>query len=212
MQIERVIGGMCGDTTQQAIGLRMRFGGQNLVSGTSLVAYDAAGLNPITLITFGANVADGTAGSRVLITTPKFSLGNGPTPDFTLTNTIPASYLAAGRLAFQQGSTVWWSVSWGGAAYTGTNTGVTIAGGGNDADGNFGPPFAGALPSSSVEALVFDGVATDPSTSNLADYVETTGGATFANNAGTSAAALVCIQFLDGFESGDLSAWATAEP
>jgi hypothetical protein len=216
MQIERVIGGMCGDTTQQAIGLRMRAPGQNLLAvGAQLVAYDAAGLNPVTLITFGSNVANGVTGSRVLITTPKFSLHNGPTPDFTLTNTIPASYMAAGKLAFQIGSptpTIYWSVSWGGGGYTGANTGVTIAQGGNDADGNFGPPFPGPLPSASVKALFFDGAAADPSTNNAADYLETPGGTTFTNNAGSSGAALICIQFLDGFESGGLTAWSRAVP
>jgi hypothetical protein len=213
MQIQQVIGGVCGDTTQQAIQLRMRSGGQNLLSlGARLVAYDAAGLNPITLITFGSNVASSALGSHVLITTPQFSLDNGPTPDFTLTNTIPASYLAAGKLAFQDSSNSWWSVSWGGAAYTGPNTGASFAQGGNDADGNFGPPVAGALPSSSVTALLFDGAAADPSTNNAADYIVTPGAATFTNNAGTSGAALSCALFLDGFESGDVSAWSRKAP
>ena len=37
---------------------------------------------------------------------------------------IPASYFAAGRLAFQKFG-IRWSVSWGGAGYTGPNTGTT---------------------------------------------------------------------------------------
>jgi hypothetical protein len=43
-----------------------------------------------------------------------------------------------------------------------------------------------ALPSTSLQALLFDGVAGDPSTTNLADYILTPAAATFINNAGTS--------------------------
>ncbi len=60
-------------------------------------------------------------------------------------NLIPPSYLAAGRLTFSRpgfsNGDALWSVSWGGANYTGPNTGAIT----NDADGNFAPPFAGAV-------------------------------------------------------------------
>ena len=59
MQIEQVIGGVNGDTTAQAVQLRMRFAGQTKVGGSQLVAYDAAGNNPITLLTFPDNVSTG---------------------------------------------------------------------------------------------------------------------------------------------------------
>ncbi|MBI4578887.1 MAG: hypothetical protein HY718_04240, partial [Planctomycetes bacterium] len=68
MEIEQVIGGVNGDTTKQAIQLRMRSLGQNLVSGSRLVAYDATGANPVTLITFPSNVASGASGARILVT------------------------------------------------------------------------------------------------------------------------------------------------
>ncbi len=45
----------------------------------------------------------------------------------------------------------------------------------NDADGNFGPPFAGALPSTSTSALRFNGAASAQSTNNAADYSVTAG-------------------------------------
>ena len=178
MQIEQVIGGIDGDTTAQAVQLRMRSAGQNFVSGAQLIAYDAAGNNPITLITFPSMVTNAAAGDRILITTASFR-GREASPipsDFTMT-AIPASYLAAGRLAylkptFQSGG-VLWSVSWGGASYTGPNTGLTV----NDADGNFAPPFAGALPSSSTVALQFNGAAAAMSTNNAADYALTTAAA-----------------------------------
>jgi hypothetical protein len=56
MQIEQVIGGVNGDTTAQAVQLGMRFTGENFVTGCQLIAFDAAGNNPITLITFPSGV------------------------------------------------------------------------------------------------------------------------------------------------------------
>jgi hypothetical protein len=188
MQIEQVIGGVNGDTTAQAVQLRMRFAGQNFVAGAELVVFDASGNNPITLLTFTSNVTNNAAGSRILITTASFA-SHETSPiasDFTMTNAIPASYLAAGRLSYQkptyQSGATLWSVSWGGASYTGPNTGTID----NDIDGNFAPPFAGVLPSSSTVALQFTGAATAMSTNNAADYALTTGAATFTNNAGDS--------------------------
>jgi hypothetical protein len=207
MQIEQVVGGVCGDTTAQAIQLRMRSSGQHFVSGTSLVLYDAAGANPVTLLTFPANAANGAAGARILVASASFAASHDPAPDFTLSSLIPPSRLAAGRLAFQLGSTIYWSLSWGGAGYTGSTTGATD----NDADGDFGPAYGGELLASGA-ALRFQGAAGAASTSNAADYATTSGGATFVNNAGTTGALLPCPQFTDGFETGSPSAWSRAVP
>lgn len=189
MQIEQVIGGVNGDTTAQAIQLRMRATGENLVSDATLIAYDASGNNPIILGTFTANVTNNAAGTRILIATANFAnyVGSPITPDLTMTNPIPASYLAAGRLTYQKpnyhAGLALWSVSWGGASYTGPNTGTMD----NDSDGNFAPPFANALPSTSTSALQFNGAANAMSTNNAADYSIPAGAATFTNNAGNSA-------------------------
>ncbi len=186
MQIEQAIGGVNGDTSAQAIQLRLRGAGQSIVSQARLVAYDAAGANPIVLKDFTTNVSNNAAGARILIASAGFSnYTSAPlTPDFTLTNLIPASYLAAGRLTFESDSgTILWSLSFGGAAYTGATTGAVT----NDADGNFGPSFAGPLPSSGLSALQFQGAANAPSTNNAANYALTSGAATFTNNAGGSA-------------------------
>jgi hypothetical protein len=182
MQIEQVIGGVNGDTTAQAVQLRMRFAGQNQVNGAELVAFDAAGNNPVILATFPSIVANSAEGSRILITTSSFAAHESTpiTSDFTMI-AIPASYLVAGRLAFQKLG-IRWSVSWGGGGYTGPNTGTFD----NDADGDFGPPFAGALPSTSTSALRFSGAANAMSTTNAADYSIPAGTATFTNNAGAS--------------------------
>lgn len=208
MQIEQVAGGVCGDRSAQAIQLRMRGAGQNLVAGTRLVARNAAGGGPVTLITFPANVGGAGAGARILATTADFTAASGPTTDFTLTNPIPVSYLAAGKLTFEDGSgNVYWGLAWGGASYTGTNTGTID----NDADGNFNPPFAGALPSTGDAALRFTGAAGAMSTNNAADYALSASPATFTNNAGASGTVAACV-FYDGFEGGDTSAWSSTTP
>lgn len=185
MQVEQVIGGVNGDSTVQAIQLRMRSAAQNFTAGGKLVAFDAAGLNPVTVLDVSSNVANGAVGDHVLIASATFPGHTTPAavPDFTMANVIPASYLAAGSLAWESDAgVVFWRLSWGGAAYTGSNSGSAL----NDDDGNFGPAFGGALPSSGITALQFLGSSTAKSTSNAADYVVTAGAAVFVNNAGTS--------------------------
>jgi hypothetical protein len=185
MQIERVIGGVDGSTSVQAIQLRMRSAFENLVSNGRLMVRDASGANPVLLIAFPTNVTNALAGDRILAATAAFASVTSPalTPDFILTNPIPASYLAAGTLTWEDGvGTILWRLSWGGAGYTGPGTGALT----NDADGNFAPPFADPLPSSSGQALVFQFAANALSTNNANDYALTAGPATFTNNARAS--------------------------
>ncbi len=204
MQIEQVIGGVGGDTTVQAIQLRMRSPlPQNLMQNAKLWVRDATGSNPILLIDFTTPVPIGTLGTRVLITSANFSNSlDGPlTPDYTLTNLIPASYLAAGSITFENnlGTQVLWRLSWGGAAYTGPTTGLAL----NDDDGDFGPPWPDPLPSAGTEALLFGGSVNAKSTTNAADYALTPANPTFFNNAGASARVVgpACPWDCDG--SGD---------
>ena len=69
MQIEQVIGGVNGDTTAQAVQLRMRSLGQNILASTRMRAWDAAGQNPIVVVNFTQSVGSG-AGRRILIASP----------------------------------------------------------------------------------------------------------------------------------------------
>lgn len=207
MQIEQVTGAYCGDPSAQAIQLRMRSAGQHLVSGTSLVAYDAAGANPVTLLTFPANAPSGSSGARILVATAAFSANAGAPPaDFVLTTPIPASYLAAGRVAFQFGGSAYWSLAWGGPAYTGANLGTFD----NDADGDFNPPFGLPMPEHGAEAILFPGASNAMSTNNAADYLISPDPATWGNNAGTLAAADGCL-FDDGFDTGNAGRWSSVQ-
>ncbi|HZW08449.1 MAG TPA: GC-type dockerin domain-anchored protein [Phycisphaerales bacterium] len=183
MQIEQVIGGVAGDPAAQAVQLRMRAAGQNFVSQSRIVAYDAAGQNPVVLLDITSNVANGSGGDRVLIVSPGFdsSLTDPPlTPDFVMTSAIPESYLAAGRITFENntGSQVLWSLAWGGDGYTGPNSGTFD----NDNDGNFSPPYPGTLPSAGLDSLRFEGPFNAKSTNNADDYTAD-GPAVLTNNA-----------------------------
>jgi hypothetical protein len=185
MQIEKIIVSVNRDTTAQAIQLRTRAPGQNFVHGGKLVVFDHAGNNPVTVLNLGNDVTNGASGARVLIASQTFLTRTSPTtvPDFLIDNVIPAGYFAAGSLVWEDdaGSTVWWRLSWGGAKYTGPKTGATF----NDANGNFGPPFASALPSCAIYGLRFQKGATALSTSNNADYkFDTAQAESFVNNAG----------------------------
>ncbi len=185
MQIEQIIGGVEGDTSAQAIQIRMRAPGQQLVAQGRIRVWDAAGANPIIVIDFASNVTNSPTGARVLVCTNAFLAKTSPVtmPDFLMTNPIPVSYMAAGKMTFEaDNGSVLWSVAWGGASYTGANTGTTV----NDLDGNFGSPFPGPLPSSTTQALYFPGAATAASTTNNADYALTPGAAVFTNNAPAS--------------------------
>ena len=120
-QIEKIIGGVNGDTTAQAIQLRTRVAGQGQMQNAKLIAWDANGGNPVIIIDFQNAVSDSAAGARVLITSPAMTAYTNPpvAPDFIMEAIIPESYLAAGSLVFEndEETLIVWRLSWGGAAY-----------------------------------------------------------------------------------------------
>ncbi len=184
MQIEQVVAGVNGDPKAQAIQLRMRSNSQNFVNGARLLAADANGENAVVLADFDTDVTNGVRGMRVLAVSAKMTVYTAPavTPDFLLTNTIPEAYLTSGTLLFENddGTLLVWRLSWGGAAYLGPAGGALT----NDDDGDFGPPYPGPLPRTSLQALLFRGSDDAKSSNNAADYVLTAGAAILTNNAG----------------------------
>lgn len=210
MQIEQVIGGVNGDTSAQAIQLRIRFPGDGALQYARLRAWDANGENPIMLIDFVADVPSPGIGDRVLVASAEFAghMDHAIAVDFAMTNLIPASYLAAGRVTYEgDDGKIYWSLSFGGSAYTGETTGEPT----NDADEEFGPPFDGPLPSTGLEALQFQGTAVDSSTTNLDDYALTPGPAVFTNFAGDSATVGSCPRPIDPQVGTDLKDFALFE-
>ena len=188
MQIEQVIGGVDGNNAAQAVQLRTRTSNQHNLSSTRLVAWDANGANPVLLFDFLSTYTPAAQGDdSILLTTSAFTLGmQTQTPsfanDFTLTNAIPASYLSGGKITFGNDTSTafYWSLAFG--AYLGANTGTTD----NDADGNFGSPYAFGLPTSSREAVRFTGAFGAQSTTNAANYTLVASPATVRNASGNS--------------------------
>ncbi len=208
VQIEQVVAGVGGRIDQQAVQLRMRAVGQNEMVFARIRAWDNTGSNPVMIVDFMTNVANGNLGDRVLVVSSAFAAAYGA-GDFVMTNPIPPSYLAAGRLTFENNlGVVYWSLSWGGSLYTGSNTGSML----NDSDGNFGPPFGSRLPTSTAAALAFTGPASAMSTSNLADYAITAGAATFTTNGGVPRPLPTEVIFAEGFESGPSCAFCCDSP
>ena len=185
MQIEQAIGGVEGNTAAQAIQLRMRSAGQSVVGITRVVALDANGANPVVVCDLNATVPISTGGSRILLTTAAFnSLTDIPTvSDFTMALPIPASYLAAGSITFQNdaGTLLYWRLSWGGGSYVGPCAGLQTV---NFPDGNNCPPIAVALPSAGLNCPRFFGPPAAGGTTNLADYVVSDSASVWVNNAG----------------------------
>jgi len=185
MEIEQIIGGVGGDPNAQAVQLKMRFDLQNVLAANSvvLVARDATGNNPVTLFSF-TGTTDPLAGPcrEILLVSPAMVGKTNPavTGAYIMTGKIPPTYLPAGTLSFEGLGSVYWRVSWGGAAYTGT---LGVLAGINDSDGVTNPPFAGPLPSTSGKALAFVPACATNSTSSAADYAVTASNAVLKNNA-----------------------------
>lgn len=85
-EISRVMTSHNGDVAVQAVELKMIIGGEHLVNGTSLVAYDGAGNQVAVLGTFGADLpaAGSIAGARILLATMKWRQRFGVTPDLQI--------------------------------------------------------------------------------------------------------------------------------
>ncbi|MFI5317764.1 MAG: hypothetical protein ACHQ6T_18830 [Myxococcota bacterium] len=190
MDIDQVIGGVGGDTTAQAVQLRMRQTLQNNLHGLgALRVYDAAGLNPVVLTIFPMPPPNPASGSctPILISTAAFNAKTNPAtvPDYAMDNPIPPAYLAAGSLAFESLSgsppTTYWRVTWGDGGYTGSQG---VAGAVNFTSTSASPAFGSALPSSGTQALKFTPAACPLGTNNAADYAVTAGAAVFNNNTG----------------------------
>ena len=185
-QIEQVIAGVEGDTTAQAIQIRMRSNGQDQMQLAKLVAWDANGENPVVLIDFASAVAVAVAGEHVLAASSRFASYTQPSavPDFIFENLIPQSYLGAGSITMEndEETLLVWRLSWGGANYLGSTQAALT----NDDDRDFGPPVPDALPIDGLEALQFQGAFDAKSTTNASDYALTDGAAVFTNNGGAS--------------------------
>lgn len=86
VEVSEVITGINGDTSLQAVVLRMQADGENSVDGITIQARNAQGTVTNTVFTFPVGASAqivGLADRRILIATPAFAQRTGLTPDFT---------------------------------------------------------------------------------------------------------------------------------
>ncbi|HLQ67798.1 MAG TPA: T9SS type A sorting domain-containing protein [Candidatus Limnocylindrales bacterium] len=102
-EITKVMAGIDGDATVQAVELKMLFNGENLVNGKVVRAYNAAGVLLGTLGSFSADLpaANAVAGNRILFATMKFRQRFGITPDLQFSPGIPVT---TGQVSFEDPS------------------------------------------------------------------------------------------------------------
>lgn len=99
-EITKVLVGVDGDPSVQAIEFKMLFNGENMVTGKQINTYNGAGALLATLGTFSADlpVANAVAGRNFLIATMKFKQHFGITPDLQISAGLPVTN---GQIAFE---------------------------------------------------------------------------------------------------------------
>jgi len=98
-EIYKIMAGYNGNTTIQAVEVRMNATGQNLVNGASIVTYDPDGAAVATLGTFTADLPIGVAGARFLCATTAFQTTFGITADLTIS---PGIVPMTGQVSFEK--------------------------------------------------------------------------------------------------------------
>jgi len=97
-EITKVMVGLNGNTTIQAVELKMLATGENLVTGVSIKVYDAAGAQMDSLGSFSASLPNGIAGRFILCATPNFAATFGITPDLLIK---PGLLVGTGQVSFE---------------------------------------------------------------------------------------------------------------
>ena len=98
-EITKVMVGLNGNNTIQAVELKMLAGAENLVTGMSIKVYDAGGTLVDSLGTFTGSVAAGLAGRRILCATENFAVTFGITPDLLIK---PGLLVGTGQVSFEK--------------------------------------------------------------------------------------------------------------
>ena len=121
-EIEQVMVGLNGNTTIQAVQLKMLATGENLVSGMSIKVYNANGVQTDSLGSFSGSVPQGIAGRRILCATHNFAATFGITPDLEIK---PGLLVGTGQVSFEKPACFVNAVAYG--AVTTPKNGTTSA-------------------------------------------------------------------------------------
>ena len=174
-EITKVMVGLNGNNTVQAVELKMLASGENLVTGMSIKVYDGAAVQRDSLGSFAASVPNGIAGRFILCATDNFAKIFGITPDLRIK---PGLLVGTGQVSFEKPGCFVNSLAYG--SVTTPKTGTTSA---------------AALPTDLATALVRtidDGTATFcPLAEDAAARFQLQSGTsgtpiTFTNNSGVS--------------------------
>jgi hypothetical protein len=98
-EITKVMVGLNGNNTIQAVELKMLAGGENLVSTISVKVYDAGGTQVDSLGSFAGSVPNGIAGRFILCATENFASTFGITPDLFIK---PGLLVDTGQVSFEK--------------------------------------------------------------------------------------------------------------
>jgi hypothetical protein len=99
VEINKLLVGYNGNTSIQAIELKLITSGENFVGGAFLAVYDSLAAPVATLGTFPGNVANGLAGDRILCATAAFASAFSITPDLVIQPGIP---MVTGQVSFEK--------------------------------------------------------------------------------------------------------------
>jgi hypothetical protein len=109
-EISKVMVGLNGNNTIQAVELKMLSGGDNFVSTVSIKVYDAAGNQVDSLGSFTSSVGTGLAGRAILCATENFASTFGITPDLFIK---PGLLVDTGQVSFEKAGCFVNSVAYG---------------------------------------------------------------------------------------------------
>jgi hypothetical protein len=98
-EITKVIVGVNGNTTVQAVEFKMLAAGENLLAGAQINVYNAAGTFVTTLGTFPGSVPTGLTNRRILCTTENFRVAFGIEPDLIIN---PGLLVGTGQVVFEK--------------------------------------------------------------------------------------------------------------
>jgi hypothetical protein len=98
-EITKVMVGLNGNNTIQAVELKMLGTSQHLVSGVSIKVYDAGGAQVDSLGSFTGTLPNGIVGQSILCATENFAATFGITPDLRIK---PGLLLGTGQVSFEK--------------------------------------------------------------------------------------------------------------
>lgn len=123
-EISKVMVGLNGNNTIQAVEIKMLLGGQNAITGSTIKVYDGGGAFVATLGTFAGPVPSGVSGRKILCATHNFAVAFGITPDLIIS---PGLLVGTGQVSFELSTCLINAVAYGAVTVPKNGTTSTAA-------------------------------------------------------------------------------------